>query len=105
MDRISGPLKDLLGRLRLAEPMRGWKAVEAWPDVVGPKVAAHTRALSCRRGTLYVEVANAAWMNELNYLTSRIRRELNRKVGEDVVGTIRLLPAGTRSAEEARGDN
>lgn len=106
MDRISGPLKDLLGRLRLAEPMRGYKAVELWPEVVGERVAANTRAVSCRRGTLYVEVANAAWMNELGYMRSRIQREINEKVGEDVVNTIRLLPAGEYApGKETRGDD
>jgi predicted nucleic acid-binding Zn ribbon protein len=106
MDRISGPLKELLGRLRLAEPMRGYRAVEVWAEVVGDRVAAHARAVACRRGTLYVEVANAAWMNELGYLRSRIQRELNEKVGEEVVHTIRLLPAGAYASRvDTRGDD
>jgi predicted nucleic acid-binding Zn ribbon protein len=105
MDRISDPLKNLLGRLRLVEPMRGWQAVEVWSEVVGPRVAANTRAVGCRRGMLYVEVVNAAWMNELGYLKSRIQREINEKVGEDVVNDIRLVPAGgTAPPGENRGD-
>jgi len=105
MDRISDPLRNLLGRLRLTESMQGWQAVEVWPEVVGPRVAASARAVSCRRGTLYVEVVNAAWMNELGYLKARIQREINEKVGEDVVSAIRLVPAGGNApAGENRGD-
>ena len=52
MDRIGGPLKDLLARLRLSGPMVGWRAVELWPEVVGERVAARTRAVAFREGTL-----------------------------------------------------
>ncbi len=99
MDRIGGPLRDLLARLRLSEPMAGWQAVEGWPEVVGDRVAARARAVSFREGTLVVEVDSPTWMNELTYLKQRMIQDLNRKLGSPIVRDIRLQPAARRSAE------
>lgn len=95
MERIQQPLKDLLSRLRLKEPMTGWQAVELWAETVGDRVAAHTRAASFRDGTLVVEVDSPSWMNELTYLERRIKAQLNRRLGDDVVRSIRLRPAAS----------
>lgn len=99
MDRIGGPLRDLLARLRLESPMHGWKAVELWPEVVGERVASRTRAISFREGTLVVEVASAAWMQELGYLKRRLIDDLNRQLGEDAIREVRLIPKSTRTAD------
>jgi len=93
MERVGGPLKDLLARLRLAPRMQGWRAVEMWPQLVGERVAAHARAVAFRDGVLIVEVGSTAWMNELAYLRTRIVRDLNRELGSDTVREIRLQPA------------
>jgi predicted nucleic acid-binding Zn ribbon protein len=93
VDRIDKPLKDLLDRLGLAAPMEGWAAVSLWGEVVGERVAAHTRAVAFRDGTLVVEVDSASWMNELSYLKRRMAEELNRRLGRDLVLDIRLTPA------------
>ena len=93
MDRIQKPLKDLLDRLGLKEPMEGWAAVSLWDDVVGERVAAHSHAVAFRDGTLVVEVDSASWMNELSYLRRRVAEELNRRLGKDLVQDIRLQPA------------
>ena len=53
-------------------------AVTAWPDVVGPQIAAVTRALSVTPdGTLMVRVATHAWATELGLMTPRILTRLN----------------------------
>ncbi len=93
MDRIQGPLQDLLGRLRLTDAMSGWRAVEAWPEVVGERIAARTRATAFRDGVLVVEVSGAAWMNELTYLKRRMIDELNDRLGTGTVRDLRFQPA------------
>ena len=93
--RIVGPLEDLLNALNLRDPMAGWKAVELWPEVVGPRVAAHARATGFRDGVVYVEVDTAAWMNELAYLRRQIAGDLNARLGSERVTEIRLLPKRT----------
>jgi len=92
MKRINRPLEQLLMRLRLQEPMEGWKAVDLWAEVAGERVASRTRAVGFRDGTLYVRVESAAWMNELTYLRLQFLRELNKRIGDDLVKEIRLQP-------------
>jgi predicted nucleic acid-binding Zn ribbon protein len=106
MERIGNPLRDLLQRLRLTEPLTGWRAVELWPSVVGERVAARTQALSFREGVVFVEVESAAWMNELTYLKRRLIRDLNEKLGEDLVRDIRwvLRSRSPARAKDPRGD-
>ena len=53
-------------------------AVAAWPDAVGPQVAAVTRAISVTPdGTLMVRVATHAWATELGLMAPRILTRLN----------------------------
>jgi predicted nucleic acid-binding Zn ribbon protein len=59
-------------RLDLAE------VVGAWPELVGPQIAAVTRALAVTPdGTLLVRVASNAWATELGLMTPRILARVN----------------------------
>jgi predicted nucleic acid-binding Zn ribbon protein len=75
----------------LADALEGWIArkglrqrldlagvVEAWPDVVGPQIAAVTRAMAVTGdGTLLVRVATGGWATELGLMTPRILTQVN----------------------------
>jgi predicted nucleic acid-binding Zn ribbon protein len=75
----------------LAEALEGWIArkglqqrldlagvVEAWPGLVGPQIAAVTRALAVTGdGTLLIRVASGAWATELGLMTPRILAQVN----------------------------
>ena len=103
MERIGQPLQQLLRRLGVEGTMRGYRAVELWPEVAGERVLEHARAVSFREGVLVVEVDNPAWMNELTYLRHRMVTELNRKLGEDAVREVHLRPSkGSASPSRPR---
>ncbi|MEO5826034.1 MAG: DUF721 domain-containing protein [Gemmatimonadales bacterium] len=52
--------------------------VEAWEELVGPQIAAVTRALSVTPdGTLMVRVASHGWATELGLMTPRILARVN----------------------------
>ncbi len=54
------------------------EVVEAWPELVGPQIAAATRALAVTPdGTLLVRVATNAWATELGLMTPRILTRVN----------------------------
>ena len=101
MERIGRSLEQMLRRLGVAEAARGWRAVDVWPEVAGPRVADRARAVAFRDGVLVVEVQSAAWMNELSFLRRRFVGELNRRLGESVVREIQLRPAGRGPAGRA----
>lgn len=69
----------LARRLRMAEVVAGWS------ELVGPQIAAVTRALSVTPdGTLMVRVASHGWATELGLMTPRILARINGSRAERV---------------------
>ncbi len=66
-------------------------AVERWAEVVGPQIAAVTRAMAVTAdGTLLVRVASHAWATELGLMSPRILARVNG-ARRGRVGHIRWL--------------
>ena len=66
------------------------KAVDAWPKVVGTFIASHTIDVSIKKGVLFVRVDSDALRSELSYSKSLLLKNLNERVGKDVVKEIVL---------------
>ena len=97
VEAVGGVLGRVLQRLGLSREMTGWQAVAAWPELVGPRVASHARAVAFRDGTLHVEVEGSAWMQELGYLKRDLVRRINQQLGSENVREVRFtLPRGGR---------
>lgn len=91
VEALSAVLTRLFVRLGLADELQGWRAVEEWSRLVGPRIAQHTRAVGFRQGTLRVEVEGSAWMHELSYLRHELIRKINRELGADRIRDVRFL--------------
>jgi len=83
-DDSSSPLGDALRRFLqqrgLEHRVEQVAAVEHWPRVVGPAVAAATQALSVGAdGTLLIGVRSSAWMNELSLMERELLDAVNRE--------------------------
>ena len=88
-----GPLvAETVNRLGRAQELLEPRAIVAWSDVAGPRVAARTRAEAFRNGAFTVRVDGAAWLNELTYLRADLLARLNQHLGGGVVREIRFLP-------------
>ena len=94
MEAISGVLSRVLRQLGLEQELQGWRAVEDWPQLVGPRVSRHTRPLGFHEGTLRVEVEGSAWMHELNFLKRELIRQVNQRLGAELVQDVRFVPRG-----------
>ena len=66
------------------------KAIQAWPMVVGPFIASHTIDLSIKNSVLYVRVDSDALRSELGYSKSLLMKNLNERVGKEVIAEIVL---------------
>ncbi|HEY6867107.1 MAG TPA: DUF721 domain-containing protein [Candidatus Eisenbacteria bacterium] len=91
MEPVSTALSRLFGRLGLDRGLLGWRAVEEWAEVVGPRLARHTRAIAFRDGALHVEVEGSAWMHELGLLKHELVRRINQHLGSECVTDVRLV--------------
>ncbi|MCG8468148.1 MAG: DUF721 domain-containing protein [Gemmatimonadetes bacterium] len=77
---VGGLVDDVLDRIGIRERVEKSATAARWEDVVGPHIASVTKAGSIRKdGTMFVEVAGAAWMTELNMM----RRTLLGRLNED----------------------
>ena len=77
--RIGEALASWLDKSGLDRRLDLAQAIERWPEVVGPQVAAVTKAEAVNgEGTLWVRVTTSAWANELSLMTPRILGALNR---------------------------
>lgn len=76
---LGAALRRFLDQQGLAKRVGQATALDAWPRVVGPAVAAATKPLSVTSdGTLLVAVRSSAWMNELALMERELLEALNR---------------------------
>jgi hypothetical protein len=69
-------------------------ACAVWPQAVGKKIAAHTRAARMVRTRLIVEVEDATWQRQLNALSRHMVWNLEQILGKGMVEDIefRVVP-------------
>jgi predicted nucleic acid-binding Zn ribbon protein len=91
MESVARVLSRVLRDLGLEQDVLGWRAVREWAQIVGPRVASHTRAIACRDGTLHVEVEGSAWMHELGFLKRNLIEQVNKALGGECVRDVRFL--------------
>jgi predicted nucleic acid-binding Zn ribbon protein len=78
-EHLGDVLRRFLNEKGLAKRVGQTSALEAWPAVVGPAVAAATKPVAVMPdGTLLVAVRSAAWMNELSFMERDLLEALNR---------------------------
>jgi predicted nucleic acid-binding Zn ribbon protein len=66
------------------------RLVQAWPDVVGEAVAAHTRPRWVRDGILSLVVDDPVWAAQLRWLEGDLLARVAEVTGPDVVERITL---------------
>ncbi len=89
MERIEGGVRRELGRF--GPPGGMPEVLAAWPDCVGPMVAANAwPARIARDGTLHVNTSSSAWAFELGQLAPAILEKLHAKLGESAPKGLRF---------------
>lgn len=66
-------------------------AINAWPVVMGEKIASQTLRPFIRKGVMTIKVPAAPLRQELNMMRSAIAKAINEEVGKDVVTEIKFL--------------
>lgn len=74
----------------LAERLREAEIWRIWSDVVGKTIANRAIPLRIIKGVLTVAVSSGPWMQELRYLTEKIKDKLNAELGSEMVSSIVL---------------
>jgi predicted nucleic acid-binding Zn ribbon protein len=88
MDRAGNILGRVIRSLEIGQKLDEVRALSAWPEAAGAKMAANTRAVSVIRGRMLVEAKSPAWVQECLLLRNRIREKINRLIGAEAVKEI-----------------
>ncbi len=73
-------LESVLGEQDLSGDIEAYKVFSKWNDIVGARVAAHTRPVRLTRNVLYVEVNDHLWLAQLKYMKGDIIKKLEGRI-------------------------
>ena len=81
----------LMQRLGLKERLQESEIIDAWANIVGEFIAAHSAPMALREGVLYVRVLQPALHYELEQVSKiDILRKLKRRFGGKVIRDVRF---------------
>jgi len=93
-DRWAAPaeiLPSLMQRLGLKERLHEAEIAEAWSNIVGEFISAHSTPVALREGVLYVRVLQPALHYELERISKiDILRKLKQRFGGKIIRDVRF---------------
>jgi predicted nucleic acid-binding Zn ribbon protein len=107
MKRAGELLGPALRRLKCPEAALPWLAA-AWPQIVGPALASHTRPVHFAQSCLEISTAGKAWKIELEELKPHFCARINQAWGGALVREIKFIsvrPGPHRLPRELNNDH
>ncbi|HJM41757.1 MAG: DUF721 domain-containing protein [Nitrospinota bacterium] len=103
---VGSILRDVTRSAPWGPGIQRYEVIRNWEEAVGPTVARMTSPVEVKGRTLYVEVRDPVWLQQMVFLSESVRRALNQAVGRDVLDRIffRQADAPGRPAAAAPGD-
>jgi predicted nucleic acid-binding Zn ribbon protein len=84
-------LPKLMARLGLKERLHETEVIDAWKNIVGDFIAAHSMPVALREGILYVRVLQPALHYELEQVSRfNILRKLKQRFGAKIIRDLRF---------------
>lgn len=75
-ERINKIIERVLGTLNLKSRLEIYPILEKWPELVGERIASHTRAIGIDGENLLVAVDNHLWQAQLYLMKDRIMKKI-----------------------------
>ncbi len=75
-ERINKILPRIINDLGLEAKVQNWQVVDKWSEIVGSRIAKHTRAIAVDAENLFVEVDNPIWQSQLFIMKAKILRKI-----------------------------
>lgn len=94
MQWVSEIVDKTIRKLPVSKKIREQMIIDAWPVIVGEKIADKTRALTCENGTLLVWVRDSVWAQHISLQQRRIINALNRHARTRSLTEIRFRAGG-----------
>ena len=78
------------GKSALSEQFIRWKLWRKWAEFAGASIGEVSEPVGYRRGTLYVWVKNASWMQQMIFMLEPLKDSINKKLGIKYIKGIHL---------------
>lgn len=93
--KVGSLVEGLLERRGLREQVKRVGVLELWPEIVGERLGAITRARGVSEATLFVEVPTSAWLTELNMMKRDFLERVNERLPDAPLERIVFVLAET----------
>ena len=100
---ISRLIEGALRHYGLHDRLEERAALLKWQEIVGEKIARHSRAVDLVDGVLVLEADHGAWRQELTMLVPVIIRKFNAMFGEGTVTEIQWRDRPVRGRKRKNG--
>ena len=81
-------IEELLETYNLKSGFTQVRIQRIWSQIVGRHIAKRTSEIRLKNDTLFVRLNSAALRTELSFAKTKIIRNLNRQLGEDIIKAI-----------------
>lgn len=88
--KLESLIQQFMRQQGLETPLNEYRAVQAWPDIVGPAIARYTCQIFIRNSILYVQIRSAALRENLTHQRTLLAQRVNSQVGAQVIQEIRF---------------
>jgi hypothetical protein len=87
---IRSILEKTIKSLEIDVPLKTYSILEAWNEIVGESVAAHSRPCAIRNRILFIDVSHPTWIQQLQFLKPTLLEKVNGFLGESRIQDIRF---------------
>jgi predicted nucleic acid-binding Zn ribbon protein len=87
-------LENVLKEKNLSSELEAYTVFYRWPEIAGPRVAAHARPVRIRAKTLYLEVDDHLWLAQLKYMKDDILRKMEAGLKPGLFTDLKFLLKG-----------
>ncbi|MCB0329282.1 MAG: DUF721 domain-containing protein [Bdellovibrionales bacterium] len=82
--RVDSVLRTVFANPKLHDKLSRYSFVTHWHEIVGSRIARHAKPLKVVRGTLFVQVENPIWAQELSFFKDTMLSRLQDLVGSEM---------------------
>lgn len=91
---IGTALEQVIKMLDMEDNLLQVRVVAMWRDISGKILSHHSSAVRLKEGVLFIDVENAAWLQEISMLKKAILEKYKKKLGKQVVLDLFLRNKG-----------
>lgn len=88
--KLGSLLLHFLREQGLETPLNEYRAVQIWPEIVGPAISRYVGKVFIKNCIMYVQIRSAALRENLTHQRTVLAQRVNQQVGAQVVNEIRF---------------